>query len=534
MKRHAGLVALIAVVAPLAAMFCWHDVIASIGDDSLSYVALARHLSPFSGDALVEPWVRYYSHFPPVFPLLLAFTGGAWNFLAAHMLVAACAVFAAAMVCICGAMRLGSERAGLGAAVVFLLLPTAWVSILGILTEPLYLALSLAALAWHERHPEGRNTRDALVLGLLIAAACMTRVAGVALIAAYVAHVVIGVIVRRERPAMRAFLPIAIPVAFQLLWWILRPPLQSRGYQMDLQAILGNWFTDTGRVATISWNSLSGAWVSSFAGDSSEPLWRRIAFAAICVAGFAGAVRGAMRNRLDSWYTLATGAMLVLWVFNEDNQRRLLYPLVPLLLVHAAEMLEALVQRFKDVVRPSLAMPAAAAFVVALSAPATLLVFQKSLDRVPYIAGYGYSPAAITDYYTTVNVTTARGVAWRLAAVLAGLESIGRETPPGSRVMWVRPEYIAILGKREAVPWYYSWDRATLAREIKRTGTTHVVAARLFKSDLAGSQGDAFAAFAIDTPAYLRAVSKIADPAGTEEFVLLKVDTQELERAIAR
>ena len=529
LRRHAPLVALLAIVAPLAIAFCWHDVIASLGDDSVSYIAMARHLSPSSHDALVEPWLGYYSHFPPLFPLLLAATGGAWNFFAAHMLVAACAIFAVAMVYAYGVTRFGTARAGLSLAIVFVLLPTAWISVTGILSEPLYLALSLAALAWH-----GKRDEDGLVLGLLFAAAFMTRVAGIALLAAYAAHLVVRALSLRERPSLRSLLPIALPAVLQLVWMALRPPLESRGYQADLQSILGHWIDDPARVAAKSWHALSGGWVSSFTADSEEPFGLRVLFGMIAAMGLAGAIRGALGNRLDSWYVLASLAMLVLWVFSEDNQRRLLYPLVPLMLVHAAEAMAALVQGLRDPARANLGMVAGAALVITLGAPATFLVFQKSADRVPFVAGFGYSPAAMTDYYTTVNIDRARALAWRHGAVLAGLESIDRATPPGSIVMWVRPEYVAILGRRESTPWYHSWDRATLAREIRRTGATHVVAARLFKSDLEEGEGDAYAAFAVDTPRYLHTVLAVPGPQpGVPEFVLLEVDAKGLEQALA-
>ncbi|MFZ3323172.1 MAG: hypothetical protein WA190_12430 [Usitatibacter sp.] len=529
LRRHAGLAMFLAIVAPLAVAFCWHDVIASVGDDSVSYIAMARHLSPFSSDTLAEPWLRYYSHFPPLFPLLLALTGGAWNFFAAHMLVAACAVLAATMVYAYGVTRFGTPGAGLLLAIVFVLLPTAWISVTGILSEPLYLALSLAALAWHDKREPG----GLVVLSLLFAAAYMTRVAGVALLAAYAAHLAVRAVSRRERPALRSLLPIAIPVVLQLAWMALRPPLESRGYQMDLRSILGHWIDEPARVATKSWQALSGGWISSFTGDSEEPFGLRVLFGVIAAMGLAGAIRGALANRLDSWYVLASLAMLVLWVFSEDNQRRLLYPLLPLMLVHAAEALAALVQMVRDSTRVKMGVVAGAAFVIVLSAPATFLVFQKSLDRDPFISGFGYSPAAMTDYYTTVNIKGAHALAWRHAAVLAGLESIDRATPPGSRVMWVRPEYVAILGRRESTPWYHSWDRATLAREIRRSGATHVVAARLFKSDLSGADGDAYAAFAIDTPSYLRTILVVPGPEpGVPEFVLLEVDAKELEQVL--
>ncbi len=533
LRRHAGFAAFVALLAPLLVAFCWHSVLASLGDDAMSYITVARHLSPFSTDALIEPWVRYYSHFPPLFPLVLALTGGAWNLFVGHMVMAACALLAAVMVYAYGSSRLGSPRAGLVLAIVFMMTPTAWVSLTDILSEPLYLALSLAVLVWHDKHEERDDASSVIVLSLLIAATYMTRVAGVALLAAYAVHIALRAISRRRWPSIRSLVPLALAVACQLAWIALRPPLESRGYQTDLLGILGHWLADPVGGAMASWQSLSGAWISSFTADSEEPLYRQLLFGAIAALAFVGTVRGAMRNRLDAWYILASWSMLFLWVFSEDNQRRLMYPLVPLMLAQAGEVL----RDFVNATRPRflrLATITAIAFVLALCAPAMILIFQKSFDRDLTFPEFAYTAASQTDYYTTVNRQRARGIAWRSAAVLAGLEAIDRDTPPGSRVMWMRPEYVAVLGKREAVPWYYRWDRATLAREIQRTDTSYVIAAALFKTDLENGYGDAFAMLYLQTPHYLHPVRAIPGPEpGIPEFVIYEVDRKELSQVVA-
>ena len=536
LRRHAGLVAFLALLAPLVVAFCWHGVLAAVGDDSMSYVVLARHLSPLSTDARVEPWVRFYTHFPPLFPALLALTGGAWSFFTAHMVVGACALLGAAMVYAYGAERLGSVRAGIALAVVFVSMPTAWVSITGILSEPLYLALSLAALAWHAGHERDPSLRDALVLSLLVAASCLTRVAAVALLAAYAVHLSVRAISRREWPPARSFLPLVLPIACQLAWLELRPPLpaDSRGYQIDLLSIVAHWLQDPMGSVAASWTVLSGGWVASFTADSVEPLPLRILLGAIGALGLAGAVRGAMRNRLDSWYVLASGAMLFIWIFAEDNQRRLMYPVVPLVLSHAAEALRALVERIRAE-RAGLAISAGAFVVVVLCLPAMLLVARKSLDRAPLVRGFEYSPSAMTRYYSTVNVGRAMALAREDAAVLAGFESIERETPAGSRVMWMRPEYVAVLGKREAVPWYYRWTRAEFAKQVHRTGTGYVVASWIFKTDLVNDLGDGYHAITANTPGYLHVASVIPGPdPASPLFAIYKVDTGELERVLAK
>ena len=68
-----GFAVLAAGVAAIAA-FCWHSVVATIGDDSVSYLTLSRILSPWNPDAPSARWEPYFSNFPALFPLLLAST----------------------------------------------------------------------------------------------------------------------------------------------------------------------------------------------------------------------------------------------------------------------------------------------------------------------------------------------------------------------------------------------------------------------------------------------------------------------------
>ena len=93
--------------------------------------------------------------------------------------------------------------------------------------------------------------------------------------------------------------------------------------------------------------------------------------------------------------------------------------------------------------------------------------------------------------------------------------------------MWVRPEYIAVLGGREGVPLYLRWDRPTLAREIRRTRTDFVIASRHFKNDMATDFADASAWILRNLPDYLLPLAALPDMEHPE-FILLQVDAAKL------
>ena len=52
--------------APLFIAFTWQPTIATVGDDSVSYLAIARWFAGSAG-AHLEPWLAWHSHFPPLF-----------------------------------------------------------------------------------------------------------------------------------------------------------------------------------------------------------------------------------------------------------------------------------------------------------------------------------------------------------------------------------------------------------------------------------------------------------------------------------
>ena len=112
----------------------WQSTLATLSDDSVSYLVIARWFAG-SADAFLAPWLGWHSHFPPFFPAVLAVTGGSEDYLVAHAVVAAFAAASLFLVARYAAIRLENDWGGFWVAVAFLLLPTAWVSVKGILSE---------------------------------------------------------------------------------------------------------------------------------------------------------------------------------------------------------------------------------------------------------------------------------------------------------------------------------------------------------------------------------------------------------------
>ena len=135
----------------------------------------------------------------------------------------------------------------------------------------------------------------------------------------------------------------------------------------------------------------------------------------------------------------------------------------------------------------------------------------------------------MTEYYRTPNIGYSRAVATRDAAVLTGFAMLSRVTPPDAKVMCVRPEYVALLGARAGVALDYAWDARALADAVRSSGAGFIAATALSKSDLERRRGDAMAAARLAS-AYTRRSFVLANAQGFDEFVLLEVNREALER----
>ena len=531
LRRHAAFALLLAVAAPAMLAFAWQRSIATFSDDSVSYLLLAQHIAPGTAP-IVEPWVGLRSHFPPLFPLALAVTGGARDFLVAHLTVAAFGVLALAAIYGYAFLRLGGRLGALTVAVLFLATPNAWVSLKGILSEPMFLLVSLATLGWYAVRLEARagSVLEWLVFGVLLACAYLTRAAGVALLLGYAAHAVLRAAGERGRGAWRFALP-AAPVAVLVgLWLAWRPSAGEDLYHFIAAQIASAWIDEPLRTGRLAVERLLGGWIASFLAQSAVGLAPRVVFAALGILGVAGSVRAARRNRLDGWYVLASLAITFGWVFNEDNTRRLLYPVLPILMIHAAELVRDLAARTRTPRLRAWALGAVALLPASLCLPAAVVLAEKRLDRQPFAPGAHLAYADCLDFYTTIDTGTARVIAADVLGMLEGFDAIAKATPEGARVMWMRPEYVAVLGRREAVPYFFSWDERRLARELLDKRVDYLVVAALYKTDNANRVRDPYQLHAHVTE-YASPVVMIRNAVtGAPAFVLARVDPAAVER----
>ena len=184
-RSHAALGALAAAAAIPAAIFAWQPGLASLYDDSVSYLVMAQALSPFAPASAAVAAAFPQEKYPPLFPLLLALGGGAYDWRIAHLWVALAFAASVFFLGVHAAKASGSARIGFATAFVFAWMPGVWLNLKGILSEFPFMALAFATLAYYERlHARPATRRAYIGLGVLLAAVMLTRTIGVALLAA--------------------------------------------------------------------------------------------------------------------------------------------------------------------------------------------------------------------------------------------------------------------------------------------------------------------------------------------------------------
>jgi hypothetical protein len=365
---------LFAVLAPLAIAFAWQGQLASFGDDSASYLTLANYFSP-SGDPIVSEWAGYHANFPPLLPLLLAITGGVHNLHMAYVLVALFGAAGVALFYRYAALELGrTRRASRGDS-----LPAHDDGMDRAERRAERVALSVRIDGEPRVLPEANcerqpSTGEWLLFGFLLACAALSRAIGILLLGAYLVHLAVAAW-KERRLVARAWIPAIVVVVLVGLWYAFRPKAPTDMYGVASTWVMGWWLGNPGEMLHGATNLLFSGWVRSFMADHDVTLGAKIVFGAVGVLGFVEALLRAKRNRLDGWFVLLSLGVIFVWTFTPETTRRLLYPLVPLMILYAMSITRRLLAKLRlDDRRGMLVSAAIVALPVLLVLPALAIV----------------------------------------------------------------------------------------------------------------------------------------------------------------
>ncbi len=403
------------------------------GGDNAIYLLSAQFLSLFSPDSELAASYFASSLYPPLFPLFLGLVGADSDLLVAHLMVTSF-LLAAFLVLYKWQRSLQlSSWSAFAVAVLFACLPGTYFQTLEILSENLYLLLSLLAL-WMYRQAETTDRKDWLLgAALAVAAATLTRTAGIALLGALLVH--LSLINRSGRSWAAAALAL-VPVAAWHLW------RGGGGYVSSLTTTYGGspltvFFGRLHLHASALWYG----WVDNFA--SAPPLAVTIAvtaFGAVCLAGLAARI---FARSLDGLYVSFYLLLMLIWPFPGEAQR-FVFVILPILLVQGLWLLAkfprvALMQK-----RLALVPAVTLAALTVVTLPQLLLHLDRFSMPLPdevssfrHSAGW-YHPNPIIATYEV----------YHSARMVAALKNAAALVPPHDCILSIKPSIVSYYTKR--------------------------------------------------------------------------------------
>jgi hypothetical protein len=396
--------------------------------DAAIYLVLADHFSPYRAlapDLGTFAFSRY--PFPPLYPLVLAgFGGGSTAPLASY---------------VCGAVTLGAaiglyhlwlRTEGLRVlpaallAALFALLPTTLLIALDVVSEPLYLALTLAGLILLAA-PPGRRTGAlaALAFGL---AAC-TRTAGITLLAAFAISWPL-----RTRGTLGWWPPLlaALPPA---LWQITKRLSGFSGGYAPFSTGTGETFIqDLPRLLSVNLRALADGAVTSF------DLWSR-PHVVMVVAGFGimaamGWMFALRRRDCAALYIVAYFGMILLWP-HPAHARRFLFVVLPLLMAYSVIAVSRAAAR-----REAVGGGFAIVLLVLSAGPSCQYMLSLLTSGVPERR----SP----EWFRIAKPDEARRAAQTNARMFRFVGEAASQLPPEACVSAALPQYVLLYGHRRA------------------------------------------------------------------------------------
>jgi hypothetical protein len=456
-RRHSALLAVLFLLVPVYGIWTWTDQLGELGSDATDYLVMARHLSPYAPETPANAQTAALSRFPPLYPLLLAWGGGAQDLHLAHAVTSAC--FLAALLLLYAWLI---QEGVLPAAAALLLLLIAslrasWIAGLLLHSEYSYLLFSVLALVLMARQEQRREARHLLQgAALAVAAAALTRTVGAAL---YVPLAVVALRTRR----WSALGSLALALLPYLIWHALHRA--EHGYAGALSAVYGH---DPFASLQAQLARQVPALAAAFGDTFGSRLLPRAATDLLAWACLGAATWRLIRLKPDAVYLAAYFAILLIWPYPEVAQR-LVWVVLPVMLVQLLLVAAELPGTFGA--PQQLVMPALWLAVISQALPAIASATERY--RWPYDSGYAEA-RGLEAWYDDDPGAAMHGVNSQMTVVRA-LERARQRVPAGQCVVAVRPVIVTYFtGGKSVFPPLNSVPDPDFDRQLRRTGCRYI------------------------------------------------------------
>mgnify|MGYP001547980810 FL=1 len=432
----------------LLSKLIWFDNLSSFANDSVHYLVMARHFSPWSNEssAISSAWLL--QDFPPFFPWLLALSGAAHSLLYAHLLIAIIGLISLYFYFRLSKKWLNHQVWAFCPALIFALSPGFLLGLQGILSEPLYLLLVLIFMLLYE--PTQKKSTSLIVMsGLLLAAILLTRTVGIALCLAILAHAFFSSI-SQKKIQYQSILIVILSLCIYLLFMATLGPEKESHYM----AVLLQYLSADG----ISEQVPGASFYSSYASQLSNLLdawtsfwliyWGTDVYSAnyyvimlMLLVSMTGLIIRLLENKYDAWYVFFYILILMVWP-HPGQMFRLVFPVMPILLIYASYAIIKLINRAKPDTKKDLVSPVFYLLVLTAILPSHAFIHARAaiaseMQMVP-----------VNQTFLRIDLADATRHLVLQNQMLKDFKRIKDSVSADEKVMYFLPSYLAILSDR--------------------------------------------------------------------------------------
>ncbi|HIF50023.1 MAG TPA: hypothetical protein EYQ42_00560 [Thiotrichaceae bacterium] len=422
-------VVIISIIATLYFIWTWSPILAQFGGDNATYLLTAKLFSPYSQSTYAVEYFSIHSRYPPLYPLLLGLLGGGESVLIAHLLTTSFLI-AAILVLYKWASIMGLGRLhSLVLIVIFSMMQNTYMQALSILSENLYLLLSLSVL--YIISLKDNSEKWAWVAVLLIVCATLTRSAGLPLVLSFIIYLFINRNNNKYLFSFSAILPMIAWGLFNNQDSISYAGQFSDRYSTDLVSILLQILDQSVYMLSI--------WHRSFTNGNTGYLLLSI----IAIFCFFGMMYSLYLKRIEGIYVFLYMLMVLAWPYPAESMR-LLYPVIPVLLVQTSFMIKNLMPSLNSVYgfhKGNFVIQGILLIILVPNLVLTINRFNAPVDEylMPYKRTY--------DWYNPNPVAAVNGVRFT-HGVISSLKDARNYIPEDQCVYSIKPSIIGLYMER--------------------------------------------------------------------------------------
>ncbi|MDA8095560.1 MAG: phospholipid carrier-dependent glycosyltransferase [Betaproteobacteria bacterium] len=442
-------------------VWTWSPVLANFGGDNAVYLMTAESYSPYFSHGPVAQFFASHSQYPPLFPFMLAILGGGKSLLVSHLitttfLVAALPVFYVLL----KTQELGKWKS-LALVALFALLPGTYMEALDILSENLYLLFTLTALLCVSLADTTSSRGWLWAAAVSIAAACLTRSAGVALAVAFGLYLWASKTPRKTALFGAAILPM---FAWQAVG---QGSGRANYYRSLVQTFSHHPLQALQNQMSVEMHALGYGWLANFI-DARYAIWAIALIGLLCLAG---TLHRLIQKKIDGFYIALYLALILIWPF-PDEATRFAFVIVPILLMQGTLLATNLARAASAKTPLAGLLPAVVLLVPALLvAPTVGLTIQRFQTPLPpNLEPYKHTPG----WYAADPREAVDHIQFN-AGFEGSFMAVKQAVPAHACIFSIKPSIVSYLSGRMSVsPPVGSTNAGEFSTGLRKAGCRYV------------------------------------------------------------